>query len=650
MQIFTKSATMRERIDTKESAMNLIQQMTVDGELQFGYACLTVGYTFCNPQNQPISLHYFFPLPEGGLVTGLQLLRQNGTLTRAKVCGVTEENLTHSGVFLRRISPNLCCLSLGDLEQSGVRKLLLELLIPLRDGRLVFPLGMSGTDDKLVYQEDCRIEMELCCPTQQGQARSLFHPIEVRQEGDGTVISATVTAGEDFVLELGTSKMPSAALIQENWQEKIGLYRLNNQNPEAYARKKVERVLLLLDTDGVEDRNQFSLVRELFLRILQAVPQGMPVQMVFGSAWLQPLLPKATPFCDEVVERAISALADCPMQGDLGALLQTVPKEEETLTLLISAGEKVPVGVDKPLNKVHLCTIGSSVATPLREVWAGEHTHYYPQENLPQRTAAMMEQRCNQAKPITVTGVDGTPRDLEILSTGDGYVEVVACSSGSLPTAFSVWQEHVCIETIFVERQQVYSHLPMAEQVYAAARLADLRRLKNLAGPESQLAIKKQMEEIGVRYGVLSEETLFAVSEETGNTAIPVSLVLAKKEQGNRVGIFREDVEKADWKENMHRYIQILRENLRSDGSIRETDVLSVRERADRTAIARLALHKVKEKDPSVEAVLKAADGYLKTHLPSDWLKNLSSQEVLSKIEGMEYGDGVIHAAQMLLR
>ena len=117
--------------------MNLIQQMTVDGELQFGYAHLTVGYTFHNPQNQPISLHYFFPLPEGGLVTGLQLLRENGTLTRAKVCGVSDENLLCSGVSLRRISPNLCCLSLGDLQQGGIRKLLLELLIPLQEGRLV---------------------------------------------------------------------------------------------------------------------------------------------------------------------------------------------------------------------------------------------------------------------------------------------------------------------------------------------------------------------------------------------------------------------------------------------------------------------------------------------------------------------------------
>ncbi|MBQ2614657.1 MAG: hypothetical protein IJB80_04965 [Clostridia bacterium] len=627
--------------------MNLIQQMTVDGELQFGYAHLTVGYTFHNPQNQPISLHYFFPLPEGGLVTGLQLLRENGTLTRAKVCGVSDENLLCSGVSLRRISTNLCCLSLGDLQQGGIRKLLLELLIPLQEGRLVFPLGMSGTDDRLVYQEDCRIEMELHCPRQQGQIRSLFHPVEVRQEGDGTTISAVVTAGEDFVLELGTSKAPATALIQENWQEKIGLYHLNIQNPERYIRKKVERVLLLLDTDGVEERNQFALVRELFLRVLQAIPQGMPVQMVFGSAWLKPILSKATPFCDAVVEQAISALADCPMQGDLGALLQTVPQEEETLTFLISAGTKIPVGMD--LGKVHLCTIGRSVATPLREVWEGEHTHYYPQENLPQRTAAMLKRLCNQTKPITVTAVDGTPRDLMILSVGDGDMEAVACSSGSLPTAFSIWQENVCIETISVKQQQVYAHLPMAEQIYAAARLADLRRLKKLVGPESQLAIKKQMEEIGVRYGVLSEETMFVVSGETGNAAIPVSLVLSPKKQGVRTGIFREDGEKTD-KENIHRYIQILREHLRSDGSVRETDVLSVRERADRTAIARLALQKVKEKDPSVEAVLKAADGYLETHQPSEWIKALSSQEVLAKIRGMEYGDGVIHAAQMLLR
>lgn len=630
--------------------MNLLQQMTVDGELQFGYARLSVGYTFCNPQNQPISLHYFFPLPEGGLVTGLQLLRQNGILTRAEVCGVTEENLTHSGVSLRRISPNLCCLSLGDLEQGGIRKLLLELLIPLRDGRLVFPLGMSGLDDRLVYQEDCKIEMEIHCPAQQGQSRSLFHPIEVRQEGDGTTIFAVVTAGEDFVLELGTSEMLSSALIQENWQEKIGLCRLNIQKPEVYARKKVERVFLLLDTDGVEDRTEFSLVRELFLRVLQAVPQGMPVQIIFGSAWLKPILTKDTHLCDAVVEMAISALADCPMQGDLGALLQTAPQEEGTLTLLISSGEKIPVGPDKPLGRVHLCTIGSSLATPLREVWQGEHTHYYPQENLPQRTAAMMERLCNQIKPVTVTGVDGTPRDLEILSANGEYIEVVALSSGNLPTAFSVWQENVCIETILVEQQQVYTHLPMAEQIYAAARLTDLRRLKNLAGPESQLAIKKQMEEIGVRYGVLAEETIFAVSEETGSAAIPVSLVLSKKEQGKRAGIFREDGERTDGKQTTRRYVQILCENLRSDGSVREMDVFSARERADRTAIARLALSKVKEKDPSVEAVLKAADGYLKTHQPSDWIRNLSSQEVLSKIKGLEYGDGVIHAAQMLLR
>ena len=135
----------------------------------------------------------------------------------------------------------------------------------------------------------------------------------------------------------------------------------------------------------------------------------------------------------------------------------------------------------------------------------------------------MMEQLCIQTKPITLTGVDGTPRELMILSVDDGDMEVVACSSGSLPTAFSIWQENACIETVSVKQQQVYTHLPMAEQIYAAARLADLRRLKKLAGPESQLAIKKQMEELGIRYGVLSEETMFAVSGETGNAAIPVA-------------------------------------------------------------------------------------------------------------------------------
>ena len=602
--------------------MNLLKRITIDGQIGFGYSHLMVAYTFKNEYYEAISPRCVFPVPEGGQITGFQVLTPEGKLVRASVCPLTE---THGegSVCLTSLSPVSYCLQWDNMEVGADLQLLLELLLPLElrgsGRRLVFPLGGDGYT----------AEINLYMGQSQAKVTSPSHTIVSKEAETETVVSAQLSSGRDFVLDMEAMPQVSCGLAQEQWGESIGIYRLVSEKPELYQGAPKRRVLLLLDHTGLWEGQAQRMVKELLFRVVQALPEGMPVQAIFASNPQTPAFEKFLPAGENTAQALFYALADCGAGGDVRAMLEHPLITSETLVLLISGGmperlSRILRG-SKPPAGVQLFTLGNSLHTPLAEHWQragyGLHTHFYPEDLTEERVGKAVSRLLCGGAAVQVTPADGMAQELLLLGgdiAADGYLELAVRTAGPLPRSFALWQDGKTRETLCVNQLQTYEHFPMAVQLYAGEKLKGLECLARRTDAGSIMAIKKQMEEVSLRYGMLSSETMLQVWVKDGEKkGISVLLPLAGGQMTGRRTIFGEKGGRVYSPEEKEEFfetcLETLRQNIHSDGGIYNPDALSKIERGEQTALAVAALCLVKEKDRALLPVIEAGEQYLKS-------------------------------------
>ncbi|MEE1014124.1 MAG: hypothetical protein U0L92_07460 [Clostridia bacterium] len=650
--------------------MNLLKKITVDGQIRFGYAHLKAAYTFENEYHGTISPRCVFPVPEGGQITGFQVLTPEGKLVRASVCPLTEVT-GESGVRLTRLSPVSYCLQWDSMETGTDLRLLLELLLPLeprgKGRRLVFPLG----------GDDYRAEINLYTGEDHTKVTSPSHAIVSKETETETEVSAELSSGRDFVLDMEMMSQISCGLAQGQWGESIGIYRLISEKPEMYQGAPKHRVLLLLDHTGLRDGQAQRMVKELLFRVVQALPDGMPVQAILASNPQTPVFGGFTPAGESTAQALFYALADCGAGGDVCALLEHPLITPETLVLLISGG--MPEGLSrilrgrKPPVGVQLFTLGKDLHTPLAEYWQraeyGLHTHFYPEDLTEERVEKAVSRVLCCGTTVQVTPADGTAQELLLLGgdiAADGYLELAVCTAGQLPRGFTLWQDGIAKETLWLNQLQTYEYFPMAAQMYAAEKLKHLEYLTRRTDAGSIMAIKKQMEELSLRYGVLSSETMLQVSTADGQeTGIPVQVCLSGGQMTGRRTIFGEKGGHVygleEKKELFEACLETLRKNIRGNGAIYSAEVLSEKERVEQTALAVTALCLVKEKDRALMPVIEAGEMYLKSRILAGFVGRLYENRAclpsyagevlayLSTTENASCGE-VATAAETLLR
>ncbi len=607
--------------------MNQLTQIIIDGRLSMDYAGLTMEYRFETMDTEPRGFRYFFPLPQGGQITGLQMLDSQGILRRAELSSLREEALSKSNCSLVQVDTDLYCLTVCDGEP--ICRVLVQLLLPLETVgtrlRLTIPMGMES--NLSIKKGRCGVQLQLSA--EEGTAffgRS--HEIETTADG----ISAEFSSGKDFVLEIQPSRMRSAGVIQEGWKESVGVYRLCVKHQEAYQKPRYRRVLLLLDTAGAREEKQFAQVRELFLRVLQALPQEMVVQAVFAGAPRSMVLPSFMSVGETLSQILFQALRVCPRGGNLREMLEHLPEssEKETMVILISTGNGNQWHRRlQQTTPIHLFTVGEGAETTLSRFWrrSGQGTwmHFYPEENLIQRTELAVQQLFSEIQGISVIPRGGSVKEYYVLKGnpgGDGQLSVAVRFTGEAPKEFSIQQDETEKERISVESMKVYSHLPMAEQLFGTAKLGQLSKLLLQVEPNSVLSIKRQIEDTSLQYGVLSSETMFAFSGSGGGKTGVVFHQCLGIEPGTRPTVFGEGRRHRRQKEREQEdCLGILREAVRCDGAICEETVVKKEERQMHTAWAVLGLST--KHTEAFEAVRQDAVAYLK-----DW----SSEGVLGAI------------------
>ena len=60
--------------------MNLLKKITIDGQMEYGYAQIAAAYTFMHQEEETLSPRFVLPVPEGGQVLGFQFLNPKGRL------------------------------------------------------------------------------------------------------------------------------------------------------------------------------------------------------------------------------------------------------------------------------------------------------------------------------------------------------------------------------------------------------------------------------------------------------------------------------------------------------------------------------------------------------------------------------------------
>ena len=588
--------------------MTLCEKLSIDGQIRYGYAHMTVTYTFRNPWSDAVAPRFVFPVPEDGRILGLQVLDLEGRLTRASVCSLTEENLSQSGIRLLQISPALYALLWEGMKPQEEVRLLLEVLLPLAPRehgvRLVFPLTGEKT------AKDCAVTLKLYTGEAGVIAGSPSHSVELEEENGETVVAGQFTADRDFVLDCKLPHGRSEGMIQEQWTESIGIYRLRTENPKHYRGGKKQRLLLLTDCGGMEPA-RWRMMRELCYRLVQALPLGMPLQIVTD----QPLFEDFLPAGEETLNHTLRVLSETP---EVGAPWQRLKPEADTLVLVISDGKRMP---KLPCNlKAHLLTLGNAAFTPLAEHWRrmeyGRHLHLYPEDVTEARVQSIMEGLLVCGTPVQVSSADGNAQELFLLSEhlqDGGYLDLAVRFTGSAPRAFQVWQDGVAKECLTAEKLVSYPHLPMAEKLYAGEKIKRLEALLTRTDPSTAVRVKQEIEQLSLQYETLCRETMLSVSDpERGTLGIPVEFGFLGNTVTPRRTIFGEYLPRLGKSEKAEDGLLLLKQSIRTNGGIYDADAMTLKERAEQTAWAVLALLTVKEKDRTWLPVIVSGEAYLK--------------------------------------
>ena len=578
-----------------------------------------------------------------------------------------------SGIRLFRLTSTMHCLCVDGMEAGEEVQILLNLSLPLtkreQGVRLVFPLAGEG------MAEDCRVDLRLYTQQAMTKCSSPSHEITAQKDGEETAILAQFAANRDFILDMEPSARVSRGVVREGEEDRIGLYRLYSSDPNRYLGEEKGRVLLLLAAGGIRDLSAQRMCKELCYRIAKALPEGKPLQVITAGNPQRPLFHEFLPAGEETAEALLHALADCSIEGGVWELLTSLPEEEDTLIVMISHGEPEGMGRllqgGKRMPRMHLCTVGGSVCTPLAQVWKrmeyGLHTHFYPEDVTEETAKRTVWRLLHSGPPVQVTTADVAAREVLLLSdcmATDGYLDLAVRVTGRVPACFVLQQAGVHKESIAVEQIGYYEHLPVAEQLYAGEKIQRLELLTEHTDAGTILAIKKQIEELSLRYGVLSSQTMLQIADEAGRKqGIPVQLGIGQTNIAMRRTIFGERKGYAPEGETepiRESFMGILRRCIHSNGAIYDWDAETQKERAEQTAWAILALLQAKEKDRAWLPVILAGEAYLKTRTltgPVGWLYEKRNRLTEYQKEVSEYltgaydeKQGVIAASQGLLR
>ena len=607
--------------------MNLLKEITVTGKIAPTHAKLTLQFTFHNPTTHPLSPRYFFPLPEGASITGMQLLTGEKILLRAEISPLTELGSAEDGFQLIQLDPQLYALKWESLLPEDTCTVLVECILHLcpqmEQCRLVLPFGLSfGQSSSTV---SCPVHLDLSLED--------LEPLRLTKEDSfdsyTQTLSCTTWTGKDCVLDFLVCDFQSRSLIQEEFGRGLGFARIFYPTEKILYQPDKSHVLLLLDLSHASTQRVGNALKELLFRIASAVPKGVPIKI---------LATDSPPLEYTSQDQLYHSLQDLPAGvGSLEELLQTAVdyQDTETLTFLVAEGDYVPSQL--PDISLHLVTIGSTRQTALPHSLPWNHLHFYPEDALEKALSYHVERLLSPIMPVEILPEGSTTHDCFVFSHGNTmenvYLDVAFSYSGQPPQGFSLWQAGAKQVTCPLLNPKIHSRLPDAEQLFAIAKIDALTELLKKATPVSSRSIKRELAFLQTKHRILGSETILTIpTKDAGQLGIPTRFYSATIDGvstfAQRPTIFGEGVRKLS-KEKRLNLANLCREaiyaSIRSNGSIHSPLGITPRVTAEETALSVLALLADGATDQSIirdalfylESAPKTPWSYLLTRIPN---------------------------------
>lgn len=502
--------------------MNRIQRIVLNGELGMLYGNLCGTYYFHNDGQDPVSSRYCFSVPEGACLTGLSVLDESKHMLQGNICA-SGRIKDQPEASLCQIGPDFYALEWDGLAPGETIAIQISMVVRLCPfmgiARLSIPLGEAENDPSKQVTAPCSVELDFYGKLAE-TGKSPTHTLEREVLCDGVHLSCKTQSGKDFVLELSMQPQEDRAILEENLGQGLGLYRLVSKNLGLYQREKHSSLLFLLDLSGVHEKSQAGAVKELLFRMVSALPDQTPIQILTTDEEQPRLFPDFVPCteatCDGLFQALSSVREGCGSVCEL--LEQEVCKDEDCVVALVSNGMPVDameilakIPVTKPME---LFTMGQIKATAFARGWmmgGGRQTHFYSQAYGEDRLSNIMEGLLYRKNRMEIIPLEGNVQALHVLSgtsfATHGYCDVILRYTGRTPQQFALKEEGITKELCIVKEMECYPSVPVIGQIFAENEIQRLLLLMLRTSPESYMRIKEECKDLGITYHVIGPET-----------------------------------------------------------------------------------------------------------------------------------------------
>lgn len=616
--------------------MGLLKHIKLEIELYPMYSRIFAEYEFDNNCGRELAASFIFPVPGDAVIMGINKMGADKRLVRASVKPMTEQGFADSGMRIIRLNSQLYRFDWGCVKPDEKCTVLAEMLVLLKaEGgkiRLNIPLGQEAYSGNSFFADGCIAEITVRSQKCGLRCSSPTHNVTEESTEQEILFCLETNTGRDAVLEFDGFEYSSIGVVGGG----VGLYRVYANDRAVYGKAEKNRVILLADVS-----KQPKLIKEFIVRAVQSMKNERRVQIFLGREKMFADFRRADEMlCDELL-RVLSTDDGIPCGATEFAMLLSEADLTDIDVIMVTADSKLGMempfdyyGLSQPIN-VFLISEHAGGLGEYRESGSIDYCeHFYPNDITTECIALAISRIAAQKSEIRLTAdgysVTETIRTSDSCMAADGHMDIAVRYNGIPPERFTVWENCIKKETIQISRIEACSDIYNLEVLYTGIKIKELSALQKRLGADSCFRIKKEIETLGVKYGIITSETMLEVEMPTGRTAcIPAIFYLGGADDGittGRESIFRESglMRKMDDKTKRRLIafcVRILKCAIHSDGAIADEGCFDEYERACRTAFAAAALQLTEYR--SSPGGPEFAFKYLKKNPPSGFAMQL---------------------------
>lgn len=558
--------------------MNILTKTLIKGEVFLEYAFFSFEFLFENETDTPALAEYRFPLPEGSVISSLKIVTKDRGVVRASVISRSHaENLYEAGgiAVLRRLDNEIYSLGV-DVEAKENIKVIVGVYSPLavcgEEVSLVIPLAIALGRGK---SKNCaEIELDIhdaeaaTCPS---------HPARINQNKSGFYVeTGEILADRDFCLNIRGRRKNTAIVTRDGVKYQMLCKVYPEKQLDTPKERKYKKLMLVYDSKTLT-AGAAAAAKELVCTLCDQFDGEYAVIMADGE-----FCSITDGFCRFEENELIARISGFGYRGEMFLNEQLRKKiDEETLPIFICGGELSQDPFGSEFEKSGICTVtlgGTSFCKKAKEISAlcgGRHRHIFGGDNIKECAQRIMSDFCREADDEIKAVIKG----------GDAFVAGGDANSGILIYAEGVGEPQINdIQVICGEKRQrvllnkveVYRSFAPIGLVCADYVYKELNKRLSVCLPEEIYEIRRQMEEVGVRFSALNCET--AMAAEYSN-ALPGAMRVILDDGacrsfeafGGRNSAFKEkDIAASQIEENkkMKLYAELIARNLRANGAI----------------------------------------------------------------------------------